>query len=445
MPCVLYTDLTFASPSAQVSFNDLSGMGDGKVTMAECLGVKGFESAVSHAQRNIAFTKQIEAGLQSMMSVQEEEIKLMKRWMASYARKQTSTMLTFPVHDGYSLVTAFHALAKVVQELMKFWGATHDGFQKFERGLHSLRTELKQAVKNHVKRHEQELKMHETARREKDAAVKDLAKAVAEEKRAMAAHTEAQRAADRGAPVKKGIFRGWGKEDVHKLKAKMDKAIREKNKCDDALKRKSQALEKASENLSQRTREQLEQMQTTEKKRFDCVTQLTLAFTEDRTKRLNHLVNVVSSAYLSAENTDINDNILRFIKQKQVRAKFFCQFWHSEFLKKCFLFLIWLVLFGWLDQPKPRRGVHLRDTARARHCTRATTCHLHPAPAPFLLFHRWTTSCPTMSLTTTSAASGTYFMPRRRRRAMSRASCGFRFLLCRIRRRETTTLSNVCL
>jgi hypothetical protein len=61
-------------------------------------------------------------------------------------------------------------------------------------------------------------------------------------------------------------------------------AIREKNKCVDALKRKIENLERSDVSLQKRTRAQLEQLEAAEKKRFEAVRSLLSSFAHDRIK-----------------------------------------------------------------------------------------------------------------------------------------------------------------
>ena len=57
--------------------------------------------------------------------------------------------------------------------------------------------------------------------------------------------------------------------------------IKEYNKCVDTLKRKKDALERATEVLEQRTKKQLDQMEANEKKRCETIQQLASAFAEE--------------------------------------------------------------------------------------------------------------------------------------------------------------------
>jgi len=288
--------------------------------MADSLGLKGFDRALKHANRNCGAIKSMELAIEAAIESSEVEIKLMRKWLLQYA-KRSSTGVIFNVHDGYSLVPAFNYLAKVVEEMMRFWQLQIEQFQRFERGLHSLRNELKAHVKFVQKQHETELKAFDQAKSERDRAERELKKAKGEQDVAMEKHHEAQKAADRGEPVKKKHIFRWGKDDVHKLKAKMDQCIKKHNKCVDALQRKKEALKTANDLLEQRTRKNLDQMQATEQKRVDTIQQLATAFSEERAKRLHHILQLVHEAIQSAENCDLHANIQRFIKKNKTKEE----------------------------------------------------------------------------------------------------------------------------
>mmetsp|Transcript_2538 Transcript_2538/g.4985 ORF Transcript_2538/g.4985 Transcript_2538/m.4985 type:complete len:1661 (-) Transcript_2538:316-5298(-) len=289
-------------------------------TLAGVLGLRGFDRAIAYANRNIVATKSMESALETAAEAQEYEIKLMRKWLSTYA-KRSSTGVIFRVHDGYSLIPAFNTLARVVEEWIKYMSSLHEQYIRFERGLHSLRTELKAHVKFQQKQHEGERKAYEQSKAERDKAERDLKRARSEREAAVEKHANAQKAADRGEAPKKSMFGRWGKEDIHKLKSKMDLKIKEYNKCVDTLKRKKDALERATQVLEQRTKKQLDQMEANEKKRSETIQQLASAFAEEHAKRLEHLLSVLNDAYKAADTCDLHDNIQRFLKKNQVTAK----------------------------------------------------------------------------------------------------------------------------
>eukprot|EP00466_Bigelowiella_natans_P004145 jgi/Bigna1/86240/estExt_fgenesh1_pg.C_90089 len=304
------------STSIKTATDNLSAYDVGEEPkMSEVLGLKGFDKAIAYANRNIGVIKTIEVSLEAAAESQEIETKLMRKWLSQYARR-SSTGVIFSVHDGYTLVPAFNALARCVEEMIKYWQGMHELYGRYESGLHSLRVELKAHVKFQQKQHDAELRSHDIARQERDKAERELKKARQEQDAAIDKHHTAQKAADRGEAVKKNFFK-WGKDDVHKLKSKMDQRIKEYNKCMDTLKRKKEALQSATELLEERTRKHLDQMQATEHKRFETVQALAQSFGEESTKRLSHLISVLKDTWRSAESVDLHDNVQRFIKKNR--------------------------------------------------------------------------------------------------------------------------------
>jgi len=289
-----------------------------KEVLSSVLGLKGFNEAIAHAHRNINVIKTLELALETAAEAQESEIKLMKKWISSYAQRSTTGAI-FTVHDGYSLVPAFNALARAVEEMLRYWISMQEQYQRFERGLHSLRTELKAKVKFQQKQHDQEIRAFEQAKNEFEKAEKELKKARSEQDAAVDKHHAAQKAADRGEQVRSKIF-GWGGDDVNKLKNKMDQKIKEYNKAVDTLKRKKEGLQRATKLLEERTKKQLDEMQKSEKKRYDTIQALANTFGEERVKRLNGVQSVLQEAYKNAELCDIHDNVQRFIAKNETRA-----------------------------------------------------------------------------------------------------------------------------
>jgi len=282
--------------------------------LSAALGLKGFAKATTHAHRNIGVIKTMETAIEAAAEAQEAETKLMRKWFSQYARR-SSTGVIFTVHDGHSLAPAFNSLARTIEEMIKFWQGMHELYMRFNDGLRTLRGELKLQVKFQQKQYETELKRHDVARQERDRAERELKKAKGEQEAAVDRHGAAQKAADKGEVVrKKNLFR-WGKEDVHKLKSKMDQKIKEFNKCGDMLKRKKEGLDHATVVLEQRIKKCLDEMQASEKKRFDTVQSLAKAFTEEQAKRISHLIDVLRETYHMAEKCDLHDNIQRFLKK----------------------------------------------------------------------------------------------------------------------------------
>eukprot|EP00468_Gymnochlora_sp_CCMP2014_P013813 CAMPEP_0167754294 /NCGR_PEP_ID=MMETSP0110_2-20121227/8189_1 /TAXON_ID=629695 /ORGANISM="Gymnochlora sp., Strain CCMP2014" /LENGTH=1479 /DNA_ID=CAMNT_0007640155 /DNA_START=868 /DNA_END=5307 /DNA_ORIENTATION=- len=283
--------------------------------LSTVLGLRGFDKAIQHANRNIAVIKTMESALEASAEVQEGEIKSMRKWMSQFA-KRSSTGPIFSLHNGHTLVPAFNSIARGVEKLLQYWVALQEQYVRFERGLHSLRTELKAKVKFQQKQHESELRSFDQARAECERAERELKKARSEQDAAIDKHHSAQKAADRGESKRTGLFR-WGTDDLHKLKSRMDQKIKEYNKAVDTLKRKRDALDRAKSLLEVRTGKQLDQMQATDMKRYETVKTLATNFAEERVKRLQYVISVLREAQKTADNVQIDENIQRFLKKNK--------------------------------------------------------------------------------------------------------------------------------